>query len=276
MADIKYTDDGKKVLVVGKLNAQQTIVQEIFVSAGQEIPSGENFVVKSLHDAPAESWKEKNLRELEQRYEKQKKDLELEINQQHQRLTNIKDKAKHHADALFKFVDKADEGSLALLKKVMSGQVTHIFVSGYSPEIYEWDGGKGIYEEDRDYGRVTIKGIKLLSLYGYSDGDLEYRLHTYRDGSGGSNQIFPTCSYEEALKLAQAECDEQSVAYIADKRGSFPLTNWQKIEGLVIPKEVIEKYDAEADAQRVKRIDNLKKELADLEAKAPKKQKPSA
>lgn len=53
MTDIKYTDDGKKVLVVGKLNAQQTIVQEIFVSAGQEIPSGENFVVKSLHDAPA-------------------------------------------------------------------------------------------------------------------------------------------------------------------------------------------------------------------------------
>src|SRR6476659_8101217 len=45
MTDIKYTDDGKKVMVVGKLNAQQTIVQEIFVSAGQEIPSGENFVV---------------------------------------------------------------------------------------------------------------------------------------------------------------------------------------------------------------------------------------
>ena len=64
MTDIKYTNDGKKVLIVGKLNSQETIVQEIFVSAGQEIPSGENFVVKSLHDAPAESWKEKNLREL--------------------------------------------------------------------------------------------------------------------------------------------------------------------------------------------------------------------
>lgn len=274
MSDIKYTDDGKKVLVVGKLNAQQTIVQEIFVSAGQEIPSGENFVVKSLHDAPAESWKEKNLRELEQRYEKQKKDLEQQINQQHQRLSIIKDKAKHHADALFKFVDKADEGSLDLLKKVMSGQITHIFVSGYSPEIFEWDDGKGVYDEERNYGRVEIKGIKLLSLYGYSDGDLEYRLHTYRDGSGGSQQVWPTTSYQEALTMAQAACDEQAEAYLADKRSSFSMSDWQKIDGIIIPAAVIEKYEAQADEARLKRISGLQKELADLEAKAPIKKKP--
>ncbi|MFU5504489.1 hypothetical protein ACM7V1_29310 [Pseudomonas aeruginosa] len=273
MSNIKYTNDGKKVLVLGKLNAEQSIVQEIFVSEGQEIPSGENFVVKSLHDKPVESWKEKNLRDLEQRYETQKKDLELQISQQHQRLSIARDKAKHHANALFKFVENSDEGSLDLLKKVMSGQVTHIFVSGYSPEIFEWDGGKGVYEEERDYNRVEVKGIKLLSLYGCSDGDLEYRLHHYRDGSGGSQQIFPTCSYEEALKMAQAECDEQSAMYLADKRGSFSLTAWQKIEGIVIPQAVVEKYEEEADMQRRKRIDILKKELADLEAKAPAKPK---
>ncbi len=273
MSNIKYTNDGKKVLVLGKLNAEQSIVQEIFVSEGQEIPSGENFVVKSLHDKPVESWKEKHLRELEQKYEKQRQDLELEIRQQQQRLCNARDKAKHHANALFAFVKNSDEGSLELLKKVMSGQVTHIFVSGYSPEIFEWDGGKGMYEEDRDYNRVEVKGIKLLSLYGYSDGDLEYRLHHYRDGSGGSQQVFPTCSYEEALKLAQAECDEQSANYLADKRSSFSLASWQKIEGIVIPQAVIEMHEAEADAQRRKRIDNLKRELADLESKAPAKQK---
>lgn len=273
MTDIKYTSDGKKVLVVGKLNAEQTIVQEIFVSAGQEIPSGENFVVKSLHDAPAESWKEKNLRELEQRYETSRKKWEDDIEQQGHRLKMIRDKAKHHADALFKFVDKADSESLTLLKKVMSGQITHIYVGGYSPEILEWDGG--ICEEEREYGRVEIKGIKLLSLYGYSDGDLEYRLHTYRDGSGGSQQIFPVCSYAEALKLAQAECDEQVAAYLIDKRGSFYLHDWQKIEGIVIPPAAIEKHEVEADAQRLKQIANLQKQLADLEAKSPTNKKAS-
>ena len=273
MTDIKYTDDGKKVLVVGKLNAQQTIVQEIFVSAGQEIPSGENFVVKSLHDAPAESWKEKNLRELEARYETSRKKWEAEIDQQGRRLSMIKEKAKLHADALFKFVDKADSESMQLLKKVMSGQITHIFVSGYSPEIYEWEGGKGAYVLDTFHDRGRIEGIKLLSLYGYSDGDLEYRLHTYRDGSGGSEQVWPTCSYEEALKLAQAACDDQASAYLNEANRSFSLDKWQKIEGITIPSGVIEKYEALADAQRLKRIENLRKELDDLEAKAPVKNK---
>lgn len=273
MTDIKFTDDGKKVLVVGKLNAQQTIVQEIFVSAGQEIPSGENFVVKSLHDAPAESWKEKNLRELEARYEKQKKELEQSIIQQHARLDGIKVKAKHHADALFKFVENSDEGQLDLLKKVISGQITHVYISGYSPEIFEWDGGKQTYEIERDYGRETIKGIKLLSVYGYADGDLEYRQHTYRDGSGGSEQVFPVTSYQEALALAQADCDKQGEIYLACKPGygSFMLHKWQTIDGVVISGEVIERHEAEADSGRLKRIENIKKELAELEAKTPSK-----
>lgn len=271
MTDIKYTNDGKKVLIVGKLNSQETIVQEIFVSAGQEIPSGENFVVKSLHDAPAESWKEKNLRELEARYETSRKKWEAEIDQQGRRLSMIKEKAKLHADALFKFVEKSDSESMQLLKKVMSGQITHIFVSGYSPEIYEWEGGNGNLDIDNYNGRSEVKGIKLLSLYGYSDGDLEYRLHTYRDGSGGSEQIWPTCSYDEALKLAQAECDDQASAYLNEKNRSFSLEKWQKIEGIVIPLGVIEKYEALADAQRLKRIENLKKEIAGLEENAPTK-----
>ncbi|WP_085703895.1 hypothetical protein [Pseudomonas sp. B15(2017)] len=275
MTDIKYTSDGKKVLVVGKLNAEQTIVQEIFVSAGQEIPSGENFVVKSLHDAPAESWKEKNLRELEARYERSRKELESSIDQQARRLTMIKDKAKHHADALFKFVENSESDQLDLLKKVLSGQITHVFISGYSPEIFEWEEGSKAYDIDTYHGRMQVDGIKLLSVYGYSDGNLTYRLHSYRDGSGGSDQVFPVCSYAEALTLAQAECDKQAASYLADKRSSFHLSSWQKIEGIVIPEAAIQKCDAEADAQRVKRIANLKKELADLEEKAPAKAKPA-
>ncbi|MEB0170054.1 hypothetical protein [Pseudomonas sp. CCC4.4] len=272
MTDIKYTDDGKKVIVVGKLNAQQTIVQEIFVSAGQEIPSGENFVVKSLHDQPAESWKEKNLRELELRYEKSRKTLEADIAQQASRLTMIKEKAKLHADALFKFVTNSNEGQLGLLKKVMSGQITHVFVSGYSPEIFEWDGGKKTYDIDNYHGRAEIKGIKLLSLFGYSDGDLEYRLHTYRDGSGGSEQVFPAASYKEALALAQAECDLQSAAYLAKSRANFSMADWKKIEGVIIPEMVAEKYEEALDADRLKRIESLLKEVATLQSKAPRKE----
>jgi len=266
MNNIKYTSDGKKVLVVGKLNADQTIVQEIFVSNGQEIPSGENFVVKSLHDQPAESWKEKNLRELEARYESQRKKLEAEISDQHARLSNVKEKAKQHADALFKFVKNGDSSQLDLLKKFAAGQVTHIFVGGYSPEIIDWFEGEKGFDIDRYNGRRTIEGIKLVSLFGYTDGSLEYRLHSYRDGSGGSEEVFPTTSYSEALAMAQAELNKQCEAYLAGSQRSISLDGWKKIEGITVPEAVTAKHQEELEAQRKARIKQLRDELAKLEA----------
>ena len=76
----KYTNDGKKVAIVGKLNADQTIVQEIFITeSGQEIPSGENFVVTSLHDQPVKKWStyyENECKKMEKLYESQLKSIE--------------------------------------------------------------------------------------------------------------------------------------------------------------------------------------------------------
>ena len=78
--EIKYTTDGKKVKVIGSLNNQQKIVQEIFITNdGSEIPSGENFVVTSLHEAPVESWKEKKLRELETNFDSTRRKLENDL-----------------------------------------------------------------------------------------------------------------------------------------------------------------------------------------------------
>lgn len=48
-AIIKYTADGKKVVVIGDLNQTEKIVQEIFVTEdGCEIPTGERFVIKKV------------------------------------------------------------------------------------------------------------------------------------------------------------------------------------------------------------------------------------
>lgn len=273
MTDIKYTDDGKKVLVVGKLNATQTIVQEIFVSAGQEIPSGENFVVKSLHDAPAESWKEKNLRELEARYESDRKKLQAQIDDQERRLSLERDKAKLQTSALMKFVAHSDESQLETLKAFMAGEITHLFVAGHSPEIISWKDSNKTYDADSFYHHARLEGIKLVSLMGKSDGDLSYQLHKYRDGSGSSETVHPAKSYEEALAMAQAQLDEDSKLYLEPQNSLFYLERWRAIEGVVIPQAAVEKYEALADAARLQRIENLKKELAGLEANAPVKKK---
>ncbi len=64
--EYKYTADGKKVVIVGALNSKETIVQEVYVSDGSEIPAGEHFVAKTLLDAPAETYKSKEEKRLEE------------------------------------------------------------------------------------------------------------------------------------------------------------------------------------------------------------------
>ena len=266
MENIKYTNDGKKVLVVGKLNAEQTIVQEIFVSGGQEIPSGENFVVGSLHDQPAESWKEKSLRELGARYEIETQRLNKALEDQRRRLVFAQSKAAAQASALTGFCKNSDPFQLATLNSFMAGEITHLFVSGYSPEIVDWLNDDAVYDVDRWHGSLKLDGIKLVSLYGLSDGSLEYRLCEYRDGSGGgSKTILPASSYQEALNFAQAECERQSEAYASNKNNHFSMERWEKIEGINIPEEARQKHQAIAEAAKAKRIDDLKSELSKLE-----------
>lgn len=265
MSEIKYTSDGKKVIIVGKLNAQQTIVQEIFVSAGQEIPSGENFVVTSLHDQPAESWKEKNLRELEARYEKEKVRWDNEIKEMNRKMSTAKDKAKEMASAMFSFSGKADSEKLGTLKAFLAGDITHLYNKNRR-EIITW-GDDAIYDIDSWGGTRKIDGIKLLSLFGKSDGDLSFRLHAYRDGSGGSEEIIPCGSYEEALAFAQADCNAQAEKYAGDEKCNwFPLESWAKISGLVIPEAAKEKHARIGRIETEKRIANLTKEIENLTA----------
>lgn len=266
MSDIKYTSDGKKVLVVGKLNAEQTIVQEIFVSAGQEIPSGENFVVTSLHDAPAESWKEKNLRELEERYPKQKEKLERELAEHERRLRLAMEKAKARTDVLMKFAANSEDSQLDTLKKFMAGEITHLYVSGYSPSIADFIDGTEPFDVDNWGGRIKVDGMKLVSLMGRSDGSLSYRLSRYSDGSGGGRDVFPATSYDEALAMAQADFEKQCAAYVAGTQKGISLDSWQKIKGIVVPDDVMAKHLAEAQANRMARIKQLREELEKLEA----------
>ena len=78
MSELKYLSDGRKVSVIGKINKTEYIVQEVFITeSGDEIPSGENFTAKSLHDAPVLSWKENEAKKVESRYEKANNEIKV-------------------------------------------------------------------------------------------------------------------------------------------------------------------------------------------------------
>lgn len=267
MSEIKYTNDGRKVLVVGKLNAKQSIVQEIFVSDGNEIPSGENFVVGSLHEAPAESWKEKRLRELEERYDRTRVELERRIEKARQSLSEAETKAKLRASALLAFAKNSDDEQLQRLHAFLAGEVTHFFINGYPPKIISFDDDT-VFDVDRWGGSKKIDGIKLVSLVGRSGGNLAYRLSDYRDGSGGSTEVIPCRSYAEAAAEAQKVLDVLAADYVSGTVGYLDLSRWEKIEGIAIPGDAMEKFNAEKRKAANDQIERLKSQIAELEAKA--------
>lgn len=269
MSDFKYTSDGKKVVIVGKLNAQETIVQEIFVSGGSEIPSGEHFVVKGLHDAPAESWKAKNLRELEERYERTKRQLEAKESEAAKRLNLAIAKATEKAKCLLAFADNSDDSQLETLRAFLAGEITHYACLFYDPCIITSD-DTSLFQTDSNYGNTRLEAMKLVSVFGSSGGKLDYRINDYRDGSGSSKPIIPCRSYAEALSHLQRHCDQQIEGYKASDspNRAFDFAKWLKIEGIVIPEEVIRMCKADKARRLAEKLaksrESLEKEEAEL------------
>lgn len=252
----KYTSDGKKVVVVGQLNAQETIVQEVFVSGDVEVASGENFVVKSLHDQPVESWKEKRLRELEATYEADRNKYTSLIdgarksyhreNETIKALINnaigIKNTLKNHA--------KFNKGALNDLFMFLSGEVKFLVKHDwrYVIEPFEDQIREGEYDK-----------IKLISLFGKSNGDLSWRLHRWSDGSGDNYQnIIPCQSMEEAKAILENAINKE-------KKISSPMIEAKKKYGLSVPTK---EQETEFNNSRIQDIEkSIKKLSMDIEKK---------
>lgn len=188
--NIKYTNDGKKVLVVGKLNAQETIVQEIFISNDNEIPSGENFVVKSLHDAPAVSWKENDLKKLEERYERERKQYNSEIEKQYKSYVDTIGLLREKTSYLKKVVKNISESSFDMVADFLAGDIKYVVEGDWNPEIFEFKDFRCDYDRQK---------LKLITLFGNDDGTLNFRLGSYSDGSGSSKEIHVFKTLEDAI-----------------------------------------------------------------------------
>lgn len=259
MSEIKFTSDGKKVVVVGKLNAQETIVQEIFVNGDAEFPSGENFVVKSLHDIPAESWKEKELRQLNERYERERAKWNRQIDEIEKQFRTQQNILKEKLKNTNGWIKQIDEPIGTLLQDFMKGEIKYIVWTGYDPEILDFD--EKLISTDR-YSDVSFK---LISLCGRSDGNLEWRINSCYDGSGSSNVFFPAKTKEDAIEALRVHiCNltsyNESIIKVA---GKYQITlnpdvyakyKEQRVAGI---KSNIERYE--------KDLEKSKKDLESIE-----------
>jgi hypothetical protein len=242
---MKFTSDGKKVVIVGKLNAQETIVQEVFVTTlGAEIPSEENFVVKSLHDEVVMSWKEKKILDVEKEYKTVVEKREEEIKILKRETQKVCAELRLKMKAYRQYLNCLSETDFDRLVGFLSGTITHVVMDNWdSSDIVEIGKFKQV---DSDYEK-----LKLVTLFGGSEGKLDYRINKWHDGSGSNDTIIPCNSYEEALKCLTEIFYKKN--YVSDTMI-----------------ERANKYGIELDAEKVKKhregkISNVTRQL--LEAK---------
>jgi len=208
MAEIKYTKKGQKIAVVGKLNATETIVQEIFVTQdGAEVPAGEQFVVTGpLLDKPAETWHDKHQREMQVNYERLSRDIDkLRIQLQQEQLY-----AGAQIAALRKIAKGVPPSVLKTLEMFVNGKCKYVVVGseyGHSVEIRRFVAAL------KGRGDTYDAPLRLLSLYGKAGGELNWYIGDYSDASGGHSKIIPARTIKEAVAVAQKVFDALVIAW---------------------------------------------------------------
>ena len=263
----KFTADGKKVAIIGALNTKETIVQEIFVTDGTEFPAGEHFVVKTLLDAPAETYQSRQKRKEEETLAR----LKSECSRISAEIAGFRT-AQAAAASKIKWIkginDAEVERIFESIQAAVCGEYTHVVFNDYGePSIAEWDAK--LFSREDGYGDSRrFDGVRLVSLFGVWNKrlELDWRMNTYSDGSGSNKTFIPCKSFDEAVESAKGIIYSQD--WLSDKNHQFCLKysipvddvkNTARINGKVA---VIKKNISERMAQ----IAKLEADLNSIEA----------
>lgn len=247
--EIKFTSDGKKVVVIGSLNSLEKIVQEIFIVDGSEIPSGEHFVVKSLHDSPAVSWKESDLKKLEERYEKERRSYNDEIEKQYKNYRHKSNELRAKLSYIGLALKNANENSFNTLVDFICGDINFIVVDHYDLALLPMDKFNEMYEDK----------LRLMSIFGKDDGSFTYGVGDYYDYSGGNKKFYPFKTHEEAV--------EKFKELLLSKNVSEQNIKLAKEYGISYPTEKIEAFKLERIKSHDKIIVDMENKISDYRNK---------
>ena len=178
----KYLSDGRKVVVIGQLNNVESIVQEVFVSdSGDQIPSGEKFTVKSLHDEPVKSWKEREAVKIDAMYDRRKDELSgIERD-----IRAMKNKRSSHAKIIasnLRQIKELESLDIGILADVMARNIKWVCSTGWA-----WENVMS-FDEFIEIKSAYDDGVKLISVHARNDNTLMYKVGSYSDGSGSDSE----------------------------------------------------------------------------------------
>lgn len=185
--DTVYTLDGRQVEYVGAAGPRHLVAELYETDQGDY--RGQEFIADAVFAVPPTLKLHAEVKELEEKANA----LRLQI---WEAQTEAREAEKDNANRL-KYLAK-----FAPLKRVedfVNGKITHcVMTTEYGRGVSVMTVADALRQPDK-YDR----DMKLLSLFGGSKGDLQWRVNRYSDGSGsGWTDCEPFCSEEEAKERA--------------------------------------------------------------------------
>lgn len=194
-----YLGNGQQVTVIQKLDEGYLVCKLYQWSDPDEEPSeyrDEVFVVPEVFEEAPTVRLDKRVAVLEgmvATLEAQRAALESRI-------------AEVNRDEKVRFARFEKFKPLHHLEDFIEGRITHY------AEIPTYWGQPRIFSFSDTADKDTRGKYKLLTLFGDSGGCLEWRLSSYRDGSGSSVEVVPCFSYEEAHAAIQERIADKARA----------------------------------------------------------------
>lgn len=261
MSEYKYLIDGTAIIECAKM-ATGWMVCRVYEDPETGEPNWDEsraFRADKIYDTPPTEVVAIQIRKLQSEVEElqsKKSELESLIKEDRSKWSEISKKCLQY---------KALEGVFDFVE----GKITHYVIA------HEYGGVLEILERSKSTCEFAERGeVRLLTLYGKSKGDLQWRLSTYTDHSGyNKKEVYPTRSLDEAneviSRLAQerfqqppqegviTSCEKYGIPIPTEYRRAF-ITN--TIEG--------HKSIMDAELQRAKeyqqKIDALNDQLESL------------
>lgn len=146
--------------------------------------------------------------------------------------------------------------------------------------------GVACYVRDDEYGEVTIMDFKdttceyssrntfrLLSLFGGSNGQLNWKLNRYSDGSGSYVDCIPCASKEDALVAIAELLNRRWEIWRKEGKGSISAyAQVARQHGIPIPEDVLAQIAKNAAEEKRENLERAEKAFADAQAALMKAQ----
>ena len=195
----------EKVAVLHEV-ADNLICRKVYVDPfGNEVLHGEKIILPSekVSDIPLRPWIITNIKDLDNQVKREQERLNAELKSQRKKLSDLKKLAEAEIAVVTNIATKNEKAikTLELVKDVLLGNITHVVEVCRSfrydrINIFEFSSTLAVNE------KYDTGPLKLMSLYGKSNGDISFGTAEYSDGSGTMRSVTPCRSLEEAKDVA--------------------------------------------------------------------------